>query len=316
VSRAAKWALTALSGLAVAPVIYAEYRIRRLETLDQVRDAPGGSHVTVDGLSIHYESAGSGAPLIFVHGFGGSTYSWRCNLDPFARRFRVYAIDLPGFGYSARTSRPVFGRQAQASIVHGFLHAMGESEPAVVVGHSLGGGVALRFAADFPAATRAVVLSAPAVYWRSRWRWAPALLQTPVLGRPLARTTYYYALANPTSLERMLAGAYGSQLDTVSDEMRESMFRPVRVKGTADSILGLIRSRDDCPLSDILGRVTAPVLITAGGHDQAVPPTNIRRLDQALPDSRLVVFDTAGHLVHEEASGEFNRLALSFLEEY
>jgi pimeloyl-ACP methyl ester carboxylesterase len=298
---------------AVAPVAYAEHRIRRLETLDPVLDSPGGSHVVVDDIFIHYEAAGAGPPVIFIHGFGGSTYSWRRNIDYFARSFRVYAIDLPGFGYSGRTTRPLFGRQAQARIVRGFLEVMGETEPAVLVGHSLGGGVALRYAVDFPAATRALILSAPAVHWNPRWRRAARLFQVPLLGPPIVRSIYYYALAHPRALERMLAGAYGSRLNTVDAEMRESLFRPVRVRGTASSAIGLVRSRDDRPLTELLDRVHAPALVVAGRRDLAIPLHSIERLSEALPDSRVVALDDAGHLVHEEASEEFNREATSFL---
>jgi pimeloyl-ACP methyl ester carboxylesterase len=294
---------------------FAECRIRRLETLDPILDSPKGSHAVVDEVPIHYEAAGSGPPLIFIHGFGGSTYSWRCNIGFFARRFRVYAIDLPGFGYSGRTTRPLYSRQAQAGIVRSFLQLMGEREPVVLVGHSLGGGVALRYAADFPAHTRAVVLSAPAVYWNGQWARVARVLRAPLVGRPIIRSIYYYALANPRSLERMLAGAYGSRLQAVSSEMRESMFRPVRVKGTADSAIGLIHSQDDRSLSELLDRIVAPVLIVAGGQDLAVPQRNISRLNQALSDSRLICVRDAGHLVHEEADDEFNLAASSFLQE-
>ncbi|HZT96560.1 MAG TPA: alpha/beta fold hydrolase [Chloroflexota bacterium] len=298
----------------MAVLTYCRLRIWRLETLDAVRDAPDGSFVDVDGLRIHYQAFGSGPPLVFIHGFAGSTYSWRLNTEPLGRSFRTYSLDLPGFGYSERTARPLYDSASQARVVKGFLEAVGERYPAAMVGSSLGCGVAVRFALDNPHEASALILVAPALDIQIPWTRLRQLFAVPVLGRQLAAVIYYLALANPRSLDRFLAAAYGDKADGVTAQMREAMLRPVRVRGTALSALGLARSMEAGHLEDALAKLRVPVMFVAGAEDRAVSLASVRRLHRRIPQSRLLIFDT-GHLVQEEAATEFNEAVAEFLNE-
>lgn len=308
-----------LLGATMGVVAFTVWRVERavamLETLDPVSDAPGGQHVAVDGLAIHYEARGAGPPIVLIHGFGGSTYSWRFNLPELSRRHRVYALDLPGFGYSERTDRPIYSRSCQAAIVRGFLDVMNETGPAVLVGNSMGGAVALRFAIDYPDRTLGLVLSAPSVFWREPWRRLAPLFRVPWLGRKLAHALYYFALANDRSVSRMLAAAYGSNLDLVTDEVRTALLRPLRVRGSADAALGLARSSDRDPVAGRLRDIDVPVLIVAGKLDQAVSLDSILRLEAKIRRARLVVIEDAGHLIQEEAPDQFNALVEEFCDQ-
>lgn len=340
----------------LVPFVYAESRLRHLETLDAVDDAPWGGHASVDGMLIHYECAGEGIPIVLIHGFGGSTYSWRFNLEPLAKAgYRVCALDLPGFGYSERTTKPVFTPTVQARVVRSVLgrivaasgvggvdviggisrageapeespgagstgdlesstHFDGQGkEPAVLVGASLGAAAALRFAIDYPELTKALVLVAPATGFRPFWRRFGGVFSLPVFGRVLARTLYFYAVASEKSAAKMMASAYGSRYDRITEEMRDSLLRPLRVRGSADSALGLARSEDLRPLVERLQEISAPILMVAGADDHAVPVGRVERLQEKLPTARLVVMRQAGHLVQEDVPKEFNRLVLDFL---
>lgn len=317
--------VSAAVGLAIVPWLNAEVHLRRLETLDPIRDAPDGRFLDVEGMTIHYEEAGQGDPIVLIHGFGGSTYTWRHNIDSLAQAGHVYAIDLPGFGYSHRTSKPVFTLTEQARFIAKFLEAV-ERNPTrfpsersqrrlVLVGNSMGAAVALRFALDYPELTRALVLSAPSVFVTLPWSRLVGVFAVPLIGRALARTIYYYALANKRAAARMMASAYGSRIDEVTDEMRESWLRPMRVRGSADSALGLARSREERSFSECLDRIRAPVLILAGGRDRAVPMWSVERLQNRLANSELVVLDEAGHLLQEDEPDQFSRLVLEFLSD-
>ncbi len=299
--------------LSAALIAYCHLKIHQLESLDAETAASSGSYVDVLGLKIHYEAYGSGIPVVFIHGFGGSTYSWRMNLQFLGTGFRAYALDLPGFGYSQRTSTPLYNRSAQARVVRTFLHNLGENQRAVIVGSSLGAGVALRYAIDFPEQTRGLILVAPALRSVSTRPGLLKLFSIPLLGRELAAVIYYLALANPHALSRFLASAYGAKASQITEEMRESMLRPVRVKGSAQSALGLARSREPSNLWDAIPTIRVPILIIAGRLDRAVPLQAVERLHEWAGQSKLEVICDAGHLVQEEVPQRFNRLVTDFL---
>ncbi len=112
-------------------------------------------HVTVDGLKIHYKSLGQGKPIILVHGSSNDWREWYMNIPILAKQFRVIALDLPGFGLS-ESSGPL-SLSWMSSFLNSFMRAVG-LEKADVIGHSLGGMIALAFALDFPDRVRKVVL--------------------------------------------------------------------------------------------------------------------------------------------------------------
>jgi pimeloyl-ACP methyl ester carboxylesterase len=103
----------------------------------------------VDGLSLHYVVAGRGPAVVLLHGLGGFAESWRGTIDRLASRATVFALDLPGFGRSAKP-RTTYSLTYFARAVHGFLDAMGIAQ-ASLVGHSLGAAVGVTYALTHPA---------------------------------------------------------------------------------------------------------------------------------------------------------------------
>lgn len=317
-------ALTTPVLLGASVVLYSEISIRRLERLVAGYDAPGGESIEIDNNLIHYETQGAGPTIVLTHGFGGSTYSWRKNIGPLATAgYRVVALDLLGFGYSSRTSQPVYTARAQASLVRSFLDVLDGQNSVqgdntgehryILIGNSLGAGVVLCFALDYPDATRAVVCTAPVVSFSLPWRRARPLFRIPLLGRLLARTIYFYALAGPSAAARMIAAAYGERIEDVSVEMREEMLRPLQVRGSADSALGLALSYDARPFMHDLEPIRSPVLVVAGARDAAVPLSSVRNVYERLPNAEMVILPRAGHLVQEDEPERFNNLVLDFL---
>src|SRR5215211_9007083 len=114
----------------------------------------------VGGLPVRYEAAGEGEPVVLVHGLSGSTRWWSRNVSKLAERYRVYLVDLPGFGRMRRLGRPFVLAEA-AAWLSGWMEAVG-LQRAHLVGHSMGGYVCLRLAASRPEVVRRLVLVAPA----------------------------------------------------------------------------------------------------------------------------------------------------------
>src|SRR5581483_10440425 len=136
----------------------ADRAVRSYEDLPFERTVPLGRTATVDGLRLHYLDEGAGPAIVLLHGLGASTFAFRHNVPALACRFRVVAVDLPGHGLSGRDA-PDLSLSAQARYVSGLLDQLG-IERAVVVGHSMGGGVAQRIAIAQPGRVAGLVLIA------------------------------------------------------------------------------------------------------------------------------------------------------------
>src|SRR5438128_3637817 len=147
----------------------------------------------VDGLNLHYIVAGRGPAVVLVHGLGGFAESWRHTTRALADRTTVYALDLPGFGASAKP--PARYRLSYfASALHGFMEALGIRE-ASLVGHSLGAAAAVTYALTHPARVERLALVGgvvPGFGYRPAWIYR--LVALPLVGetRSLWRSARLY----------------------------------------------------------------------------------------------------------------------------
>src|SRR5438128_10991330 len=124
----------------------------------------------VDGLSLNYDVAGRGPAVVLVHGLGGFGASWRDTIDALATRATVFAVDLPGFGRSAKP-RTTYRLGYFARALHGFLEGLGVGQ-ASLVGHSLGGAVAVTYALTHPSRVERLALVGavvPGCGYRPSW---------------------------------------------------------------------------------------------------------------------------------------------------
>jgi 4,5:9,10-diseco-3-hydroxy-5,9,17-trioxoandrosta-1(10),2-diene-4-oate hydrolase len=260
------------------------------------------------GLRIHYNEAGSGEPLVCLHGGGPGASGWSNysrNVDAFARRFRTLLVDLPGFGESDKP--PIEGEILAffADAVIGALDTIGV-ERASFVGNSLGGATSLMIAMRHPARVRRLVLMGPG-------GGLPILTPWPTEG--IKHLLSFYDPPGP-SLERLKAFidvmVYdSSQLtDALLKERFEAATRPDTVAGypLKRSALGRM-----APLWKDLAKVPHRTLVVWGRDDRTVPLDAGLILLNQLPDSRLHVFSKCGHWAQWERAEEFNRLVETFL---
>jgi pimeloyl-ACP methyl ester carboxylesterase len=260
-----------------------------------------GEIVDVDGYGVHVIDQGRGPAIVLVHGFGGSTYSYRYQIPAFSRAHRVIAVDLKGFGYSERQQGARLTATAQAAMLKRLLERLG-IERATFVGHSMGGGVLQRLAVDYPDAVDALVL-AGSVYRTERMRG--------VLPSPVARALAPVIASLVAS--RLLSLAYydTSKLD---ETVRAEYMRPMRIRGTSDGILSMMKQGRDEERPEIR-TIKAPVLLLWGAHDRVVPLKTAQEIRRDLPSARLVVIEGAGHMLFEERPDDCNRAIEDFLRE-
>lgn len=248
---------------------------------------------TIAGIAVHlrhWPSAGAGCPVLLVHGFGGSTFSFR-HLAPAlaAAGHPVWAIDLPAYGYSAR--RPFPGTAGEAL---GPWLAAQHPGRWCLVGHSMGTRVVAELVRREPARVAAVAYVSgnpipSARELRNRERFSSPRVRAWFAG--LAERRYLRG----ERIARLLERAYGRE---PSAEEVEGYFAPLRRPGTALAIMNGYAARwPETPRGPELDRV--PSLILWGGEDDWVKPEVADRLQAALPGARRITLADAGHLPME-----------------
>jgi 4,5:9,10-diseco-3-hydroxy-5,9,17-trioxoandrosta-1(10),2-diene-4-oate hydrolase len=266
--------------------------------------------VLVDGVKVHYQRAGTGRPLLLLHGLVGSAKNWRQNITFLSRDSSVYAVDLFNMGESERIPGLNAGLEATADRLAACMDALGVAE-ADIAGHSHGGAVAMMFAARHPDRVRSLILFAPANpfcdlghqlirFYQTRFGiWLAR--QIPVLPRML----------KATALSRM----YGDP-SRVSAGSLEGYIEGLHVPGTMDHILQIVdRWFVDMGLlrSALTGLVAKPTLLIWGDRDRAVGLPSGRELQRTLPQSSLMVIPGAGHIPFEEVPDICNKAMRDWL---
>ncbi len=262
------------------------------------------------------ESGLNGPPLLLIHGLLGYSFSWRFNLEPLGAGRTVYAVDLPGVGYSDRVHGMDCSLRATAERLLCFLRERGIAE-FDLLGTSHGGGVAMMLACPAksepqPLRVRKLVLVAPINPWsRNRLALAWLLSTPPASALFLAMRPFFRAYHG-----ELLGRLYG---DTrrISPGTIEGYNAPLRIDGTIDHALKIAA----CLGSD-LGEIKVllptiadiPTLLIWGDRDRAVLPASAEPLKAQFSNAELAVIKGAGHLPYEEFPEEFNRILIEFLE--
>ncbi len=271
--------------------------------------------VTLDGVTWRYWFAGSGPPLLLIHGFLGFSFSWRFNMQPLSQYFSVYAIDLPGTGFSQRTDKPECTLTGDAEGVLRFMEHFG-IENADIVGSSRGGGLTILLAAlasrtDQLHRIGRLVLVSPINPWSSHGKVITRLLSTTLGG-------LYVVHVQPrlkVVAMRYFKALYGDP-KRISPGTFEGYTAGVDPPGSFEHLVRILRSWHDdlAMIGESLQEISGlPTLLLWGTRDRAVYPSSIHQLQRQLKNSALVLFQGAGHMPYEEVPDEFNRVLCDFL---
>lgn len=304
------------SAVALDALLHGPERLRNWESLE-LEDAPEGDFCCVgDGVRMHFCMRGpsgvAGAavrePIILVHGLMSSTGEWSRNIDVLAKGRQVWAIDLIGFGFSERVKEPHYSVKYYARSLAEFMDAH-DIQRASLVGHSLGGGVALQFAHDYSERVGRLVLIAPAAYIFGYFRAVQFAARLPYIPRALAGAM----LSNPGLHRVAFRNALGDPARLSEDALAERL-RASQVKGTLDALLAMSASPHATDLPEGLDSIRTPTLIVWGDKDMVLPLRHGRRLARELPNAELVVLEGAGHVPNEEYPDIVNGLILNFID--
>ena len=276
--------------------------------MPQVR-LEGGS---IDGLALHYVREGRGPAIVLLHGLGGFGESWRKTIDVLARSADVLALDLPGYGLSAKP-RARYDLDFFARVLHGFLDVMGIGQVSLV-GHSLGGAVAVTYALTHTARVdRLALVSAvvPGFDYRPSWLYRLATVRGLAEAAALcaSRPLYRAALARcfhapmPREIDALMDWSYAARTCWDAKVAYLATLRDVRADFAGRA----------AAYRRVAGTLGLPVLLVHGRQDPVVGATHCANVAKGFPRASVRWVDGCGHFPQIEHAEIVNRWLEDFL---
>lgn len=266
-----------------------------------------GRTVTAAGLATNLHDAGSGDPVMLIHGSGpgvSAWANWRLTIPHLAQRFRVVAPDMAGFGFTERRPGATYSLDGWVEHAVGVLDALG-LERVHLVGNSFGGALALALTIRHPARVRRLVLMGS-------------------VGVPFPITPGLDAVwGYEPSIEAMrgLLDLFAYDRALVNDELAELRYRASVRPGFHESFSAMFPAPRQrwvdamASAEDDIRRVAQPTLIVHGREDKVIPPATSQRLFELIPDAQLHMFGRCGHWTQIEHARRFNALVTDFFAE-
>lgn len=255
-----------------------------------------GKKIKINELDVHYFTGGQGDPLVVIHGGGDGARAWMKNIAELSENYTVYVPDLPGYGHS----QPIDGDYyipEMVEFVDEFTRTLG-LKSFHLMGHSLGGGVALNYALKFPHKIMKLVLVSSMCLGREIALWV-RVLSVPAICRAIGKTVIAVLKAvkwvadlilapvefmNPMSATRI---NLGSRLTTLKEQA--TVF------------------------ADRLSEIVVPTLVVWGAKDPIVPVSQAYTAAALIPNCQVKVFEGCGHSVYKQKVKEFSHLLTRFL---
>jgi pimeloyl-ACP methyl ester carboxylesterase len=269
-------------------------------------------YTKVNSINTRYWSAGTqGSPIILLHGGGSSIEVWEQNIQALAHRHRVFAFDMVGTGLSDKPA-VTYSLDYQLQFLKAFLDML-DIQTASLIGNSMGGGIALRFALEFP--ERVGKLGLISSFGLGR--------EIDITDRLLAAFPAIAKWVPPSRrVVRMVLKSCVYDPRSVPEAWIELNYRRFNLPGQKEALISLLVANLDfwgvrrevfSPIVQHLDRINIPTLIIWGKQDSITPVAHAYVAAQKIFNSHLHVFERCGHWAQVEYPENFNRLVLEFL---
>ncbi len=261
----------------------------------------------VNNLNIHVWSAGKGTPLLLIHGFMGMAYDWRSNISELGKRFSVFALDLPGFGYSEKPLSFDYTPSGYAEFIVSFLD-LHNIQKVSLVGNSMGGQIALMICLKYPDRVSGLVLIDSGGYPRSVEFLPFRLLKVPVIGE------ISMALLNRNIIRTMLRKGIYYNGSLVSDEIVDvynSVYDTANARKMPPRIMRRIM-KDEANIASRLSEIRCQTLIIWGANDKVISPSRAEQFHHDIKQAALLMVPEAGHMPHVEQPEIVDKAIIDF----
>jgi magnesium chelatase accessory protein len=287
--------------------------------MDFAQDGPAWPHhersrlVEAAGMRWHVQAwprpAAASLDVLLLHGTGASTHSWREVAPHLAEKTGVWAVDLPGHGFSAPAPEWLGTLPGMAAGVRALLETLG-ARPAWIVGHSAGAAIAVQMALDDPGGLRGIVSLNGALVPLAGMHFAFFSPLARVLAlNPLVPRAVAWHGAHGGLVARLLDST-GSVLDAQGQALyRRLVTDPAHVQGA----LAMMARWDLHALEARLGGLTVPLHLVTGSRDGTVPPTDAARVQARVPGALHTSLPGLGHLAHEEQPAAVSQMILAMI---
>jgi len=263
---------------------------------------------------VFYKTSGPGnakPPLVFVHGVGAgaSSFMWRKNFDDLAKDFRVYALDLLGFGFSDKPAVAPYSADLYVELITDFIREV-SGHPANIIASSLGAAYAIRVADEHPELVNSMILNGPAGADALNRRPGMAgaafygLLQSPVLG-----TSFYNVMASERSIRDYARDNLFYDHRRVTDRLVTNLYATSHQPGAQHAIAAFLSGYLNTDTRSPFSRLTQPVVLVWGKQDTTTPWEKGASLQELNSRASLEVFDYCRMMPEQEQPEKFNALA-------
>lgn len=272
-----------------------------------MEDVTFSRNKTINGIDLYYEHyvhPDSVETLVLLHGFLSSSFSFRHLIPLLKEDYNVISVDLPPFGKSGKVSSFKYSYHNMATTVVELMKSLG-IDTFNVVGHSMGGQIALNILLHYPDyAKKGILLCSSGYLKRAK---LPLVLTSYI---PYFHLYVKFHLAKSGVKQNLQNVVYDHSM--INDEMLYGYLSPFFEDDIFKALTMMIRHREGDLTSEELKKIKAPCLMIWGEHDKVVPVSVGRRLRKDLKHSKLVILKETGHLVPEERPEDVHQLINQF----
>lgn len=265
--------------------------------------------ITVEGVDTHYLEAGEGETLVLIHGGGSGADAegnWKGCIPGYAKDFRVIAVDMPGFGRSAKPNPETYsyGQTNRNRHMAAFVEAIGGGKPVYLIGNSMGGATALGVTIARPDLVKKLILMGA----------AGLDIANPDPAPRKALASYDYT---PEGMRRLVGVLAGPHFE-ISDELVNYRHALTMQPGAREAMSAIHKHMQDDPMTyprEVIASVQTPTLVVGGKLDQIAVPARIYGYLELMPNSWGFILPHLGHWVMMEAPEEFVAVTTAFLSQ-
>lgn len=263
-----------------------------------------------DEAKIRYQEYGpddtNKTPLLFIHGYGAMIEHWNQNIPAFTQDYKIYAMDLIGFGKSQKPNVR-YRLELFAAQIEAFMQ-LKNIESVIIVGHSMGGASGIYFAHHKPEKVKALVLANPSGLFGDTMDGMTSVFFG-LVGSPIIGEVLFSAFANPVGVSQSLMPTYFNQ-NKVDFRLINQFSIPLRDKGAQYSYLSPSKRPQDFRLDTLPkpSNYKGQAFLVWGAEDTALPPGKIiPEFQQLLPQAGAFIVPKAAHCIHHDAHEAFNQ---------